>query len=179
MGSMKQQASAGLGGALRRSSRLLGLIGDDRLVALARAGDEHAFEAIYTRHHRPILAFCRHMLGSPEEAEDALQQTFVAAHRALRASSPSDEIALRPWLFAIARNRCLSVLRARRVHVGLDAAEPSTEALAATVQRREDVRELLADVARLPEDQRAALLLTEIGALDHDGVAAALGCRRQ
>ncbi|HEX4805606.1 MAG TPA: sigma-70 family RNA polymerase sigma factor, partial [Conexibacter sp.] len=164
-------------GGVRRSARLLRLAGDERLVALVRAGEDAAFEALYDRHHGPILGFCRHMLGSREEAEDALQHTFLAAYADLVASEKP--IDLRPWLFAIARNRCLSLLRARREHVALELAEPATDGLAAAVERREDLRELLADLARLPEDQRAALLLAELGALDHAGIATVLGCPRE
>jgi RNA polymerase sigma factor (sigma-70 family) len=173
---MEAAAGVSLGG-VTRPSRLRRLASDERLVALARAGDARAFEALYDRHHRAILAFCRHMLGSREEAEDAVQHTFLAAYRDLVASDKP--IQPRPWLFAIARNRCLSTLRARRLHVPLDAAEPSTDGLAAHVERREDVRELLGDLARLPDEQRAALLLSELGALDHEGIATALGCRRE
>jgi RNA polymerase sigma factor (sigma-70 family) len=164
-------------GRIRRPARALRLASDERLVALARGGDERAFEAIYERHHRALLGFCRHLLGSQAEAEDAVQHAFLAAHREL--VSHDRPLHLRAWLFTIARNRCLSLLRARREHVALDDAEPSTEGLAAAVERREDVRELLGDLARLPEQQRAALLLSELGALDHEGVAAVLGCRRE
>jgi RNA polymerase sigma factor (sigma-70 family) len=162
---------------MHRPARLLRLASDERLVAFVRGGDEGAFEAIYDRHHRAILAFCRHMVGVREEAEDAVQHTFLAAYRDLVGSAKPIE--LKAWLFAIARNRCLSILRARREQVALDDAEPSTEGLAAVVERREDVRELLGDLARLPEEQRAALLLSELGALDHEGIASVLGCRRE
>jgi RNA polymerase sigma factor (sigma-70 family) len=162
---------------LRRPARLLRLASDERLVALVRAGDEGAFEALYDRHHPAILGFCRHMLGSREEAEDAVQHTFLAAFRDLVGSDKA--IDLRPWLFAIARNRCLSLLRARRAHVAIELAEPASDGLAAAVELREDLRELLADLARLPEDQRAALLLAELGALDHAGIATVLGCPRE
>jgi RNA polymerase sigma factor (sigma-70 family) len=162
---------------LRRPARLLRLASDERLVALVRAGEEDAFEALYDRHHPAILGFCRHMLGTREEAEDAVQHTFLAAFRDLvRDEKP---IELRPWLFAIARNRCITLLRARRAHVALELAEPATDGLAATVERREDLRELLADLARLPEDQRAALLLAELAALDHAAIATILGCARE
>ncbi|HEX7291770.1 MAG TPA: sigma-70 family RNA polymerase sigma factor [Conexibacter sp.] len=162
---------------LRRPARLLRLASDERLVALVRSGDEGAFEALYDRHHPAILGFCRHMLGTREEAEDAVQHTFLAAFRDLaRHEKP---VELRPWLFAIARNRCLSLLRARRMHVAIELAEPATDGLAATVERREDLRELLSDLASLPEDQRAALLLAELGALDHAGIATVLGCPRE
>src|SRR3954447_9877947 len=91
---------------LRRPARLLRLASDERLVALVRDGDESAFEALYDRHHPAILGFCRHMLGTREEAEDAVQHTFMAAFRDLARHDKAVE--LRPWLFAIARNRCLS-----------------------------------------------------------------------
>lgn len=152
---------------------------DERLVARLRGGDERAFEAIFERYHRDLLAFCRHMLGSREEAEDAVQHVLVAAHRQLLADDR--EVALRPWLYAIARNRCLSLLRARRDAVALeDVAEPRADglALAEEVERRQELREMLADLARLPEQQRAALVLCELGALSHDEVALALGVRR-
>ena len=103
---------------LRRSARLLRLASDERLVALVRDGDEGAFEALYDRHHRAILGFCRHMLGTREEAEDAVQHTFLAAFRELAGSTKRDRPA--PWLFTIARNRCLSLLRARRSHVAIE-----------------------------------------------------------
>lgn len=172
-----ENALADLPLRLRRPARLLRLAGDERLVALVRSGDEGAFEALYDRHHPAILGFCRHMLGSREEAEDAVQHTFLAAFRDLVGSEKPIE--LRPWLFAIARNRCLSLLRARRAHVSIELAEPATDGLAATVERREDLRELLTDLADLPEDQRAALLLAELGALDHVGIATVLGCPRE
>jgi RNA polymerase sigma factor (sigma-70 family) len=146
-------------------------------VELVRGGSEAAFEAIYDRHHRGILAFCRHMLSSSEEGEDALQHTFMAAYRHLVGGDA--EIQLRPWLYAIARNRCLSMLRARRERSLEALQEPSTEHLSDEAQRRQDVREVLADVAALPEDQRAALVLAEIGAVSHEEIAMVLDVPRQ
>src|SRR3954452_6983315 len=153
---------------------------DGDLVARLRAGDDAAFEAIYDRHHRGLLAFCRHMLGSREEAEDALQHVFLAVHRNLR--TDDRPVHLRGWLYAVARNRCLSMLAARREAVGLhEASEPATDALpvARAVEHREDVAEVLGDLARLPDDQRAALLLAELGDLSHDEIAEALRVRRE
>src|SRR5437016_14489983 len=112
-------------GLVPRSRRLSRLLSDERLVEQIRGGSEAAFEAVYDRHHRGLLAFCRHMLGTREEAEDALQHTFIAAYRALRSSD--DPIALKAWLYAIARNRCLSMLRARREQASLEDVEPATE----------------------------------------------------
>ncbi|MFL5844913.1 MAG: sigma-70 family RNA polymerase sigma factor [Solirubrobacteraceae bacterium] len=167
--------------AAPRFARLLRSMPDGRLVARVRAGDERAFEVIFDRYHRQLLAFCRHMLGSREEAEDALQHAFVSAHRSLVSGDAGKVVELRPWLYAIARNRCLSVLRARRESVALDdVPEPSAEglAVAAEVEQREDLKDVLADMARLPDDQRAALVLSELGALSHDEVAAVLDVRK-
>lgn len=163
-----------------RFARLMRSMPDTRLVARIRAGDEQAFDAVYDRYHRQLLAFCRHMLGSREEAEDALQHVLVSAHRHL-VTHDDRVVDLRPWLYAIARNRCLSMLRARRESVALDSVpEPSAEGLevAQEVEQREDLKDALADLARLPDDQRAALVLAELGALSHDEVADVLGVRR-
>jgi RNA polymerase sigma factor (sigma-70 family) len=150
---------------------------DDKLVAGIRAADDGAFDALYDRYHRNLLAFCHHMLGSREEAEDVLQHTFLAAYRSLR--SGDDLVQVKPWLYAVARNRCLSVLRGRRHTAPLDEGLVATEGLAAEVDRRADLRALVRDVQRLPHDQRAALLLFELGDSSHDDIAAVLGVRRQ
>jgi RNA polymerase sigma factor (sigma-70 family) len=156
---------------------VLRVASDERLVALVRGGSDAAFEAMFERHHRAVLSLSRHMLGSHQEAEDAVQHTFLAAYRAIR--DGEREIRLRPYLFAIARNRCLDVLRARREQPLESAPEPSTEHLSAEVQRRDDLRAMLADVARLPEDQKAALVLAEVGAASHGEIAEVLGVRRE
>jgi RNA polymerase sigma factor (sigma-70 family) len=156
----------------RVSPRLLRAASDERLVALTRAGVDGAFEAIYDRHHRHLLSFCRHMLGSHAEGEDAVQQTLVSAHRALLASERP--VHLRAWLHTIARNRCLSILRARREQPADEPVEVATAGLADVVQQREDLRDLLADLAALPEEQRAALVLAELGALSHEEIAGVL-----
>jgi RNA polymerase sigma factor (sigma-70 family) len=156
---------------------LLRLASDQRLVEQVRAGSERAFEALFDRHHRPVLAFCRHMLGSKEEAEDVVQLTFLAAYRDLgHAEAPA---ALRPWLYAIARHRCLSVLRARRERPVAEVTLPGTDRLAAEVSTREDLRAILADVAQLPDDQRAALVLAELGDVSHEEIARILACPRE
>jgi RNA polymerase sigma factor (sigma-70 family) len=167
-----------LSGGLRLalSRRGLRVASDERLVAEVRAGNRSAFEAVYDRHHAGILAFSRHMLGSREESEDVVQHTFIAAYQAMLADER--EIALKAWLYAIARNRCLSVLRGRREHLELDEADaraPATAGLSVEVEQREDLRALLADLQGLPDDQRAALILAELGAHSHEEIAHILG----
>jgi RNA polymerase sigma factor (sigma-70 family) len=157
-----------------RSKRLLILASDDTLVEQIRRGNEAAFSVVFERYAAGLLRFCRHMVGSPEEAEDAVQHTFAAAFRDL-ARPGEREVALKPWLYAVARNRCLSMLRSRRKQAVLDFDLP-TEGLAEQVERRADLRDLLRDLRELPEDQRAALLLSEAGDLSHAEVAGVLGC---
>ena len=157
-----------------RSKRLLSLAGDERLVEQVRLGDELAFEVVFERYGAGILGFSRHMLGSVEEAEDAVQHTFAAAYRDLQRGGDR-AIALKAWLYTIARNRCLSMLRARREQAE-ELYDIPTEGLSEQVQRRAELRELLADVRELPEDQRAALLLAEAAGLSHAEVGQVLGC---
>src|SRR3954471_23219439 len=125
--------------SLPRSRRLLAALGDDRLVEQVRRGNEAAFEVVFDRHHRGILSFCRHMLASPDEAEDAVQQTFVSAFDSLRGSER--DIKLKAWLYTIARNRCLSILRSRREQPA-ELDDVPTAGLAEEVQQRSDLREL-------------------------------------
>ncbi len=157
-----------------RSKRLLALAGDDRLVEQIRRGNELAFEVAFERHGAGILGFCRHMVGSREEAEDVVQHTFAAAFRDLQRESDR-RIALKAWLYTIARNRCVSVLRARREHTA-ELHELPTDGLSEQVEQRAELRDLLSDVRQLPDEQRAALLLAEAAGLSHAEVAQVLGC---
>ncbi len=142
---------------------------------MARAGNPGAFETIVDRYQGRLLGFCRQMLKSTEDAEDVLQEVFVNAYRAMLADER--EINLRPWLYRIARNRCLNHLRKPTA----DAQEsmdmvPAVEAssTAEKVHNREEFRQLLTDVGKLPETQRSALLLREIDALSYEEIAEAM-----
>lgn len=162
-------------GLLARKSPLLKLQGDEKLIAMARNGNPGAFEAIVDRYQGRLLGFCRQMLGSTEDAEDVLQEVFVNAYRAMLADER--EINLRPWLYRIARNRCLNHLR----KPSADAQEsmdmvPEVEAAstAEKVHNREEFRQIISDVNKLPETQRSALLLREMDALSYEEIAAAM-----
>src|SRR5947209_20050289 len=98
--------------AIAGRSPLLRLQSDERLIALIRKGHHGAFEALVQRYQSRLLAFCRHMLGSTEDAEDVLQEVFAAAYNAICADERA--INARPWLYRIARNRCLNHLRRPR-----------------------------------------------------------------
>jgi RNA polymerase sigma factor (sigma-70 family) len=153
---------------------MLRVASDHRLIEEVHAGSERAFEVLFNRHQRPVLAFCHYMLGCREEAEDALQQTFLTAYGEItRGERPRS---LRPWLYTIARNRCLSALRGRRRRSLGDVPERGADNLLTEVTTREELRAILADVARLPDDQRAALVLAELGDTSHAEIARIVGC---
>jgi RNA polymerase sigma factor (sigma-70 family) len=156
------------------SKRVLSFAGDAKLVEQIRRGNEAAFEVAFARHGAGILGFCRHMLASPEEAEDVVQHTFAAAFGELQRGGERD-LALKPWLYTIARNRCVSVLRSRREHA-TEEVEVATTGLTEEVERRAELRELLRDLLDLPDEQREAILLAEVGDLSHAEVAKVLGC---
>ncbi len=165
---------AGVAG-LHGRSPLLRLQSDERLVALIRRGNHNAFEALVARYQSRLLAFCRHMLSSREDAEDVLQEVFAAAFNAMLADER--EINVRPWLYRIARNRSLNHLR-RAQAVGMDSMDVHLSegglTTADKVHKREEFRLLIADVQDLPETQRTALLLREIDALSYDQIAEAM-----
>jgi RNA polymerase sigma factor (sigma-70 family) len=161
--------------ALAGRSPLLRLQSDEKLIALIRRGHHGAFDALFQRYQSRLLAFCRHMLGSTEDAEDVLQEVFTAAFNAMLADDRP--INARPWLYRIARNRCLNHLR-RPQAAGLDSMDVFERdggvTTADTVHRREEFRQIVADVQDLPETQRTALLLREIDALSYDQIAEAM-----
>jgi RNA polymerase sigma factor (sigma-70 family) len=160
---------------LRGPSPLLRLAPDERLIALIRRGQPAAFETLVGRYQTRLLAFCRHMLASREDAEDVLQEVFAAAFNAIQADAR--EINVRPWLYRIARNRCLNHLR-RQTAIGVDSMDVHfADAGQSTVEKasgREDFRLLMADIQRLPETQKSALLLREMDALSYEQIAVAM-----
>src|SRR3954454_2713102 len=168
---LNQAGAAGIHGR----SPLLRLQSDERLIALVRRGNHHAFEALVARYQARLLAFCRHMLSSKEDAEDVLQEVFAAAFNAVLADNRP--INVRPWLYRIARNRSLNHLR-RTQAVGVDSMDvhlsENGQTTADKVHRREEFRQLIADVQELPETQRTALLLREIDALPYEQIAEAM-----
>ena len=162
-------------GLLARKSPLLKLKGDEQLVALVREGNTGAFDVIVDRYQSRLLGFCRQMLGSTEDAEDVLQEVFVNAYRAMLADNRA--INLKPWLYRIARNRSLNHLRRPKAEAreSMDMV-PMVDAgsTAEKVHNREEFRQLLEDVTKLPETQRAALLLREIDAMSYEDIAEAM-----
>jgi RNA polymerase sigma factor (sigma-70 family) len=165
--------SGGIG--LHGPSPLLRLQSDDRLVAVVRRGNHHAFEVLVSRYSSRLLAFCRHLLGSREDAEDVLQEVMAAAFNAMLADDRP--INVRPWLYRIARNRCLNHLR-RVQAVGVDSMDihlsDNGASTADKVHEREEFRLLVGDIHELPETQKTALVLREMDALSYEQIAEAM-----
>ncbi len=165
--------SGGIG--LHGRSPLLRLQSDERLVALVRRGSSPAFEALVARYESRLLAFCRHLLGSREDAEDVLQEVLAAAFNAMLADDRP--INVRPWLYRIARNRSLNHLR-RIQAVAVDSMDihysDNGASTADKVHDREEFRLLVGDIHELPETQRTALVLREMDALSYEQIAEAM-----
>jgi RNA polymerase sigma factor (sigma-70 family) len=168
------RAPAGLG-RLSLPSALLKLRSDEQLVALFRAGNEDAFNVIHDRYRQRLFAYVRQMLaGSRSDAEDALQDVFLRAYNALRADDRP--LALKAWLYRVAHNRCIDQLR-RPIPAPSEIFEMSRPLMPdppAETERRDDLRKLVADVQRLPEQQRSALLMRELEGLTYADLAEAL-----
>ena len=88
-------------------------VSDDDLIRMYRAGDADAFDVLFDRHHVSVFNFARVMLRQTQDAEEVMQETFLAVARSARTYTPRDRF--RPWLLRIVRNRCLNRLEARRV----------------------------------------------------------------
>ena len=150
---------------------------DDQLVSLFRAGSEEAFRAIHDRYRQRMFAYTRQMLaGSSVDAEDAVQEIFVRAYSGLRASDR--HLALRAWLYRIAHNRCIDELRRPQAVPSdeLPAAIPTTSSdPVVRLEQRDALRRLIADVQRLPDQQRSALLMRELAGMTYADVSGALG----
>jgi RNA polymerase sigma factor (sigma-70 family) len=150
------------------------MLSDDRLVRRAVKGDSHAFTAIFDRYHQSLYRYCLTIVGDSQDAQDALQNTMVKVLGALQGEER--RIELRPWLYRIAHNESIGLLRRRRDTRQLDtelAAPGSGPAEAAA--SRERLRRLISDLGELPERQRGALVMRELAGLDFAEIGTALG----
>jgi RNA polymerase sigma factor (sigma-70 family) len=151
----------------------LALFGDERLARLVGSGSERAFAAIYDRYHQPLYRYCRSIVRDDADAQDALQSTLASAFVALRRGQR--DAPLRPWLFRIAHNEAVSLIRRRRSAGELcDAPEQCVGSAAERADQRARLELLVADLHELPDHQRGALVLRELSGLSHAEIAVAL-----
>jgi RNA polymerase sigma factor (sigma-70 family) len=153
---------------------LLRLRSDEQLLALFRSGREDAFRALHDRYHDRLLAYVRHMLRGSSESEDVVQDVFMRAYGALAAGDR--DIAVRPWLYRVAHNRCIDyVRRAPAPPLQPDELLPGGTDPVVVAERREQLQRLVADLHNLPEAQRSALIIRELEGLSYEDLGTALG----
>jgi len=157
---------------------------DNDLMLAVQAGDESAFSELVNRYQGRVANYIWQMVGDRHAAEDLAQDTFVRLYRSAQRYEPRAPFA--GFLFRIATNLSLNHIRDRRRRRAFslgggpderkmvlpDAKQPSPSAEAARRERGADVR---AEVDRLPDQQRAALVLRHFGGLSYDDIARALG----
>jgi RNA polymerase sigma factor (sigma-70 family) len=152
----------------------LRLLGDERLARLAAGGSERAFAVLYERHHQSLYRYARTIVRHDEDARDVLQTTMARALTALGRRGVPDA-PMRPWLFRIAHNEAVSVLRRRGRTIELEEApEPVAPSLEARVEERSRLTTLVGDLQDLPVRQRSALVMRELSGLSHEEIAGAL-----
>ena len=149
------------------------------LVERCRRGEMGAFEEVYRTHAGRLYGLVLRMVGNPSDAEDLLQDIFLAAHRKL--DGFRGESALGTWLYRLATNQCLDYLRSKSARTGqhTDAMDDEPEmpdarsrGIAAERVTKMDLERAL---AQLPDGCRAAFLLYDVEGLEHREVADALG----
>jgi RNA polymerase sigma-70 factor, ECF subfamily len=156
--------------------------------ALARvaAGDADAFAAIVEAHQERLLRLCERLLGDAEEARDAAQEVFLKTFRKAGELRPQGQ--LYTWLYRIAVNHCLNKLRRRRLvrFLRFEAGPEETDAPsfdppdtgpdpAAELDARQRWRETHSAIAKLPDNQRAVLILARFEGLSYRQIAEVLG----
>lgn len=136
--------------------------------------EQRDLAAIYDRYHQGLYRFCFSILASREDAQEALQNTMLKALRALPAEQR--EIKLEPWLYRIAHNESIELLRKRRDVAELDAEQiAAPDEPAETAALRERLRTLFADLGELPTRQRGALVMRELAGLEFKQIGEAFG----
>ena len=157
---------------MARAARVTARVDDRILLEAARDGDLDAFGAIVRRHGAAVYRVALRMLGSDADAQDAAQETFVRAWRGL--GGFRGESAVSTWLYRIVTRRCLDMLARRRPTAELGPELAAPEDPAERTEQRARLQALLRAIARLPGDQRAALVLREFEGLAYEEVADAL-----
>jgi RNA polymerase sigma factor (sigma-70 family) len=166
-------ADGGTAAALPGAELLLPCQSDQQLVDQVQAGNDLAFEVIVDRYRPALLRYCRRLL-SASRAEDAVQQTFLNAYESIESDAESRR--LRPWLYRIAHNVAVDVLRKDgRIHERLGQDDGRSEPSDQVAERQEELRGVIAALQALPSRQRHAILLRELEGRSYNEIATALG----
>lgn len=154
---------------------------ESELIAASRQGDLAAFNALVELYQVPVFNLCLRLLGAHMPAEDATQETFLAAFRAISGFRGGS---FRAWLFRIATNACYDELRRRRplsldarqetFGESVDVADPADSPLD-IAERQETSRLVQAALLELPADQRAAVVMCDLHGFSYEEIAQATG----
>jgi RNA polymerase sigma-70 factor, ECF subfamily len=145
-------------------------IEDRELVRRVLAGQTDDFRALVERHQQPILRFASGLLGNREAAEDVTQEAFLAAFANLSSYDCSRAL-FSTWLFTIARNRCINLLKQSRP-IALDEPDSIAGVTSADpIVSQELSQQLDRALASLPVEQRSAFVLAEIEELPYAEIA--------
>jgi RNA polymerase sigma factor (sigma-70 family) len=150
----------------------LAMLSDESLAKLAGDGDEAAFAALFNRYRASLSRYCRSILRDTTDAEDAFQNTMVSALRSLRREDLSGRV--KPWLYRIAHNESISVIRRRHPEESLVEDLPDDVAAGLDDEARDRLGQLFTDLRSLPDQQRSALVMRELVGLDYSEIAGAL-----
>ena len=148
---------------------------DGTLAGRAADGDIRAFEMLVRRHGPLMRAYARRILGSTDEVDDVVQETFITAWQQL--PSLADGAAVKSWLMRIVSRKSIDRIRARRLHDDIDDHErPAPEAESPERVAEADSRAVAASEAldSLPAEQRRCWILKELGGYSYDDIAAEL-----
>jgi RNA polymerase sigma-70 factor (ECF subfamily) len=160
----------------RATAERQGVDSDEALVARLCQGDTEALQPLMTRHASRVVALCGCYLDRAS-AEDATQETFVRVLE--RCGTMKRSMAFRPWLYAIARNVCLGMLRRERVRaaVPLEDLVATADPPDQVVTEREQFQAALREVNRLPQHYREVIIMCFLLNLTCAEAAAALGVK--
>src|SRR5260370_23684582 len=165
---------------------------DVQLMLDVKAGDEQSFALLLHRYRRPVINFLSRMVRNREQAEDVAQEVFIRVYRAREDYIPSAKFTT--WLFRIATNLALNSVRDnryRRMEISLDApvtadAEDGDEKTLEVAEKHPNIEQQLIEetrkkmirraIEKLPEKQRAAVLLHKYQELDYGEISKILGC---
>ena len=158
---------------------------DEELVDRSRSGDVESFNQLITRWERPIYALAYRVIGQEEDARDVCQETFLRAFRGLAGFKGQAKFS--SWLYRIALNLCRDwIRRRRRTPISTLPEDVELDDLASEVGPSESVEDLVARrelsgvvevaMARLPEEQRTAIILKEYHGMTFQEIADLQGC---
>ena len=150
---------------------------DAELVRACQAGNRAAFDQLVQRHERQIYGLCYRFMGNHEDASDLAQDAFVRAYRALGGFKA--DAAFGTWLYRIAVNVCLNRKALKPAPIeplaDVDRQPSAMDGADVALLRQEELTRVRHAIARLPEKQRATLLLRAYHDLPHEEIAQVLG----